>query len=295
MNRTKKNPASYFYLSLCILCWALIPVASKKILAELDNYQMLFFSAILSTLILGAILITEGKTETLKQYSKRDYFRMGMLGFLGTFLYYVLLYRAFSLTTASEGFILAYTWPTLVVILAFFILKEALTLNKILALCISFLGIVVIVTHGQVSSFHFSNAAGDLLALSGAFIFAVFSILGKKYNFDKTISVFIYFVVSVFFAALALLFFSSVKLPSMACWLWLMLNGLFINGVSYIFWFKALEYGETSMVSNGLYLIPFLSLAYISLLLHERILASSIFGLLMIMIGLVIQSIGDRI
>jgi len=43
------------------------------------------------------------------------------------------------LPKAQEGFILAYTWPIWVLLLAFVILKEQVTLKKILAILISFL------------------------------------------------------------------------------------------------------------------------------------------------------------
>ena len=64
-----------------------------------------------------------------------------------------------------------------------------------------------------------------------------------------------------------------------------------MNGISYIFWFKALEYGDTSVVSHALYLTPFLSLVYIALFLGEQILISSIVGLVIIVSGIVLQSV----
>ena len=100
---------SYLNLGLCILLWASIPVASKKILAELTNLQMLFWSTIFSVIALGALVISQRKVATLSSYLLRDFMRLSWLGFLGAFLYYILLYGAFARTSAAEGFILAYT------------------------------------------------------------------------------------------------------------------------------------------------------------------------------------------
>ena len=80
-------------------------------------------------------------------------------------------------------------------------------------------------------------------------------------------------------------------MPSFHVWLWLLLNGFIVNGVSYIFWFKALENGDTSVISNALYLTPFLSLVSIALFLGEQILLSSIVGLVIIVVGIVLQSV----
>ena len=83
---------SYLSLTLCILLWASIPVASKKILAELTSLQMLFYSSIFSVVALGALVLWQRKIARLASYTLRDYAYLIWLGFLGAFLYYVLLY-----------------------------------------------------------------------------------------------------------------------------------------------------------------------------------------------------------
>ena len=293
-DKTNKTARSFFYLGLCILCWGLIPVVTKQILGELNNLQMLFSSTLFSCLVMGGMVLFQKKASVLATYSIHDYAKIGVLGFLGTYLYYVLLYGALALTSASEGFILAYTWPMLVIILAFPLLKERLTVKKLCSIFISFLGIVVIVTHGSLFTLSFTSLQGDMLALGGAGVFALFSVLGKKYHYDQVASVFMYFVTALACITPTLVLFSSLKMPSFHGWLWLLLNGFVVNGVSYIFWFKALEYGDTSVTSNALYVTPFLSLVYIALFLGEKILISSIVGLAVIVAGIILQSVNLR-
>jgi len=67
-------------------------------------------------------------------------------------------------------------------------------------------------------------------------------------------------------------------------------NGVLVNGVTYVWWFKALEKVDTHIVSTSLYLTPFISLIYIWLFLDEKILFSSIIGLTVIVIGILLQS-----
>lgn len=291
----KKDSSGYIYLALCIIFWASIPVASKKILVELDSLQMLFYSTIFSFIVLGFILLIQKKHKIMRRYSGKDYFIMALLGFLGTYLYYVLLYKAFELTTAQEGFILAYTWPILVLLLSFIILKEKVTLRKIFAVLLSFFGIIIIVTQGKIFSLTFTNLPGDLLALLGAFVFALFSILGKKYNYDKTISAFVYFLSALIFTAISVLIFSPLRAPSLTIWILLLYNGILVNGITYVWWFKALEKVDTHIISTALYLTPFISLIYIWLFLNEKILLSSVIGLIVIVTGILIQSYSDRI
>lgn len=285
-----KKYIGYINLFACILLWASIPVASKKILVELDNYQMLLYSTVFSVVVIGGILLFKRRDISIK-YSAVDHLKMAGLGFLGNYLYYIFLYGALSLTSASEGFILAYIWPVLVVILSFFILKEQVTVLKLLSIFICFFGVVVITTQGNLFAFRFTNVTGNIMALIGAFTFALYSVLGKKVNYERVYSVFAYFLTALIFIVPTVYLKSSFLLPSKGVMLWLIYNGIFVNGISYIFWFNALDRCNTSLLSNLLYLTPFVSLIYIRLVLKETILPSAILGLSIIILGVLLSVI----
>lgn len=279
----------YFNIGLCIMLWGAIPVVSKKAMMDIDNIQLLFYSTVFSTFILGFMVIWEGKWKLIKSYKISNYLHMGSLGFLGNYLYYIFLYGALARTTASEGFIIAYMWPIFVMVLSFLILKEKVTKSKIASITISFLGMVIIATNGNVFSMEFTNPYGDFLAICGAFIFALYSVLGKKVQYDNTFSVFIYFLTALILLIPTMRFTSGFVLPKGDTWIWIVINGCFVNGVSYVFWFKALKYGRTEIIANLLYMTPFVSLIYISLFLDEKILISSIVGLMIIVTGVISQ------
>ncbi len=282
-----KKGMGYIYLSLCILLWAAIPVVSKNILVEMDVFQMLFYTSLISLLTLSIVLIIHKNRP--KNYGRRDYTHMAFLGFLGAYLYYIFLYGAFSLTTAQEGFILAYTWPILVLLLAFVILKEKVTGRKIIAISLSFFGIVIIFTRGDLMELQFTNILGDSLALTGAFIFALFSILGKRAKYDRIVAAFVYFLVATIFSFITMLLLSNFIIPNPTTLAYLLLNGILINGLTYVWWFRALENLETHIVSTSLYLTPFISLLYISLFLPEQVMISSVIGLIIIVAGILLQ------
>ena len=287
---TAPQRISYLNLALCIILWASIPVASKKILVEMSNVQMLFWSTIFSFVVLAGVLVIQGKLRLLARHTAADYGWMGLLGFLGAYLYYILLYGAFALTTAAEGFILAYTWPILVSLLAVVLLGEKLTGRRILAVAISFFGVLVIVTQGRIVSVAFTSLAGDLLALAGAFVFALFSVLGKRARYDQTVSATVYFGVALLAVTVTVLLTDGIPAPSAGVWPWLLYNGVLVNGISYVFWFKALENGDTFVISNALYLTPFLSLLYVYFWLDEAILPSAVVGLVVIVAGIGVQA-----
>ena len=281
---------SYLNLALCILLWATIPVASKKILSELSNLQMLFYSTVFSVFALGALLLWQRKISSLRDYTFRDFANMCWLGFLGAFLYYVLLYGAFARTSAAEGFILAYTWPILISLLAVPLLGERFTPARLLAILISFSGVIAIVTQGQMMALRVENLSGNLLALGGALVFALFSVQGKRASNDLTVAAFVYFCAALICSAAATALSGGLPLPSATVWGWLIYNGLLVNGLSYVFWFKALEHGDTFIVSNLLYLTPAISLLFVLLFLDEPIHASAVSGLILILAGILFQS-----
>ncbi len=281
---------SYLNLALCILLWASIPVASKKILAEITELQMLFYSTVFSVFSLGALVVWQRKMATLASYTLRDYANLSWLGFLGAFLYYVLLYGALARTSAAEGFILAYTWPILISLLAVPLLGERISPARLFAIAISFSGVVVIVTRGRMVELRAENLSGNLLALCGALIFALFSIQGKRAKYDLTIAAFVYFCAALLCASAVIAFGGAMPLPSASVWGWILYNGLLVNGISYLFWFKALEHGDTSIVSNLLYLTPAISLLFVLLLLNEPVHPSAVSGLALIIGGILFQS-----
>jgi drug/metabolite transporter (DMT)-like permease len=63
-------------------------------------------------------------------------------------------------------------------------------------------------------------------------------------------------------------------------------------GITFIFWFKALKLSDnTSKVSNYIYISPFVSLVFIHYIVGETIEITTLYGLALIISGILIQSI----
>jgi len=71
--------------------------------------------------------------------------------------------------------------------------------------------------------------------------------------------------------------------------------GLFEMGITFVFWLKALQFSRTTaQISNFIYITPFLSLLIVSIVIKEKILFSSIIGLVFIITGIIIQQVFGR-
>ena len=68
----------------------------------------------------------------------------------------------------------------LVILLAFPLLRERLTIKKLCSLFISFVGIVVIVTHGRIFTLSLTSLQGDILALGGRVSLLFFPSWGRN-------------------------------------------------------------------------------------------------------------------
>jgi len=290
---TKK--ISYIFVLLAALLWGSTAAVAKLLLANLNNLQVLFFTNLFAFLGLFIIVLLLKKKAIIQSYTRQDYFTFAWMGFLGVFLYAFFLYGALQLLPAQEAFIINYLWPIMVVIFAVLILKEQITLWKLLGIICSFVGVAIVITKGNFSILQFGNTLGILSAIAGAVVYGLFSILGKKQNYDKFVSMMFYYFFSVFYALIAVLIFSKIPAVSFNQLLGLMWLGIFTSGLAFVFWFLALKYGDTTKMSNMIFLTPFISLIYIYILVGEKILISSVIGLVVIVAGILIQSMKENL
>ena len=286
----KKN-FGYIFALLASFLWGSVSAVGKLLLTNLDSLQVLLFINLFAFIGLFAIVWFQNKKMVILTYNKQDYFTFAWMGFLGVFLYPLFFFGALKLLHAQEAFIVNYLWPILVVVFAVLILKEQITPKKILGIIFSFFGIVVVITNGDFSILHLSNVFGILLALAGATVYGLFSVIGKKHNYDKFVSMMFYYFFSLFYALIAVLFFSEIPTISIHQLFGLIWLGFFTSGLGFVFWFLALKYGDTAKVSSIIFITPFISLIYIYFIAGEKILISSILGLVFISIGIFIQSI----
>ena len=189
----ERQKQAYTYAIIAVLLWSTVASAFKVSLRYVDFLQLLFYSCIVSILIFFIILLTQNKLRLLKSYSGKDYLHSAILGFLNPFVYYVVLFKAYSLLRAQEAQPLNYTWQIMLVLLSIPLLKQKIRLLSILAIFISFFGVFVISTRGDVLSFRFTSLGGALLALGSAVIWALFWIYNLRDQRDEVAKLFLNF------------------------------------------------------------------------------------------------------
>lgn len=333
---TRQNKA-YVFAILAVLCWSTVASAFKLTLRHVDYLTLLFYSSCVSTVFLLAVLLVQGKAhlllETVGAHRARNsqaarsrgkehkgaLLRSAANGFLNPFLYYVILFKAYSLLPAQEAQPLNYTWPLMLVLLSAPMLGEKIKPLSILALVISFFGVLVVSTHGDVLGLRFTNLPGAILAMGSAVVWALFWLTNVKDERDEVLKLFLNFLFGFLYIFVTLLILSRLEATAgsghagantnalapaasaagaasfppgldVAGALGCAYAGIVEMGLAFILWLKALRLSEgTARVSNLIFLSPFVSLIFIRFIVGEGILPSSILGLGFIACGILIQ------
>jgi drug/metabolite transporter (DMT)-like permease len=292
MERQKK---AYIYALCAIGMWSTAASAFKISLRSMSYGQLLFWASITSVIVLFIILLIQGKLHLIRQSSLKQHRNSLLLGALNPFVYYAVLFKAYEILPAQEAITLNYTWPIMIVLLSIPLLKQKIRLTSILAICISFVGVIIIVTQGNLQDFTFTGRIGDLLPLGSAVIWAIYWIYNTKYQHDTVVKLFLNFCYGVLFIFIFLLISSDIALPSIKGLLGAVYVGIFEMGLTFVVWLKALENSSTTaQVSNFIYMTPFFSLLIVNLVIGEEILPVSIIGLILIVIGIFIQQYWDH-
>lgn len=283
---------AYLYAAATVLLWSTVASAFKLSLLHLTPLQLLFYANIVSILVLGLVLVAQRKLPLLRQYSRNDLLRCAVLGVLNPFLYYVVLFKAYDLLPAQEAQPLNYTWAITLAILSIPLLKQRLGLRELVAIFVSYFGVVVISTHGDVLSLRFSNTLGVALALGSTVIWALYWIYNTKDKNDPVASLFLNFVFGFPLVALATGLYSSPAVTSLPGLFGAAYVGVFEMGITFVLWLKALRLSSsTAKVGTLIFFSPFLSLVFIHFLVGERILLSTIVGLAFIVAGNILQQL----
>ncbi len=291
---TRERQATLYGLS-AVLLWSTIATAFKLSLRHLSPIELLLFAGSFSTLLLGAILLIQGKLRQVFLCSRNEYLLSIGLGLLNPFLYYLVLLQAYDLLPAQQAQPLNYTWAITLSLLSVPLLKQKVGWQQWLALIVSYCGVLVISTEGNPFSLQFTDPFGVFLALASTVIWALYWIFNTRDHRDPVVGLFVNFLCSFPFVLGYYLLTSERRWPASEGLLGAAYVGTFEMGACFVLWLLALKKTEnTARISNLIFISPFLSLLFIYFLLGETILSSTFVGLVLIVIGLLCQRLGRK-
>ncbi|HNY07394.1 MAG TPA: DMT family transporter [Bacteroidales bacterium] len=288
----KNQKKAYLFALTAVAFWSTMGTAFKLTLNYVGYLQLLLYAALISVCLLFVILLIQHKLYILRQISRKEILLSAGMGFLNPFLYYVVLLKAYSILLAQEAVVLNYVWPIMLVLLSIPILKQKIGWQSILAIIVSFSGTVIITFHGNFSEFTLNNPLGIVLALCSTIIWALFWLLNVKDKREEVSKLFLNFAFGFLYILIFSAFYSDIFIKSWQGLLGACYVGFFEMGITYIIWLMALKLSATTAkVTNLIYLSPFTSLIFIHFIVGEKILISTITGLVLIIAGIVWQQL----
>ena len=279
----------YLYAGLSIFLWSTTATVTKLLLGTLNSMQILVVSSLFAFIFLLIINLIKGNLKELKNYKIKDYLQIAIIGVLGTFLYNLFLYLGIDTLEASQAFIINYLWPIMTVLFACIILKEKMTTRKLIAIILSFVGVIVVTANGNLLNIQKSSIIGAVYCVIAAISYGLFSVLNKQKNYNKYVSMMLFYLVSFIISLIYILCSKSNFILEGNQLIGLLWIGIFTSAIAFTSWALALEKGDTAKISNLAYITPFLSLVWTALILKENLNIYSLIGLIIIVLGIFIQ------
>ncbi len=287
MNSSQKV---YVFALSAILFWSTAAVAFKIALQYMDFIHLLFFSSLSSFLVLFTILLVQNQHKKIFSYSKKQYLYSFVLGLLNPFAYYMVLLKAYSILPAQLAQPLNYTWPIMLILLSALLLKQKLNMISLFAAFVSFFGVYLISLRGGSFSLDIKQPFGIFLATGSSIIWALFWIYNIKDKRPELHKLTLSFFFSVFIIGFSLFLFSNFQIPETKGILAAVYTGFFEMSIAYVLWLKALKLAKRSdKISNLVFISPFFALLWIHLVLGENIYKTTIYGLILILLGIFIH------
>lgn len=281
---------AYLYGMGAVLCWSTVATAFKLSLAHLSPAQLLLLAAITSSVLLAGILQIQGKLGQLKNLTRKNWLISLLFGAVNPFIYYLILLKAYDLLPAQEAQVLNYTWALTMSLLAVPLLGHRLCWQDMVAALLCYAGVLVIATRGDLLGFGFSNLTGVALALISTVLWALYWIFNARDQRDPVVGLFLNFLCALPMITLYCWFTDELVLLPWRGIIGAIYIGIFEMGLPFVMWLTAMKLTKsTAAISNLIFISPLLSLIFISLLLQETIFTSTLYGLVLIITGLLVQ------
>ncbi len=204
-------------------------------------------------------------------------------------------FTGMTMTSLSVICVLLYTAPVFVMLLSVLLFRERMTRSKLLALLLTFSGCCLV--SGLGGETHLSGAA-LLLGLGSGFFYGLYSIF-SRYAIQRGYSSWTITFYTFAFCTVACLFLSdwsaitSTVSADPTLLVWIVLLGLVTAFFPYVLYTRGLEQMESSRAAILASLEPAVATLLGVLVLHEPLTVSNAAGIVLVLGGIAVLSLGN--
>ena len=303
----KVNPqvpriSPYWVMAVGILAISTGAVLTRNAQTQAPSLVIASWRLGLATLILTPFALSRNRQE-IRSIRGRDRLFISLAG-LFLALHFATWITSLEYTTVASSVVFVNTTPLWVALLSPFILKESITRTVMIGMILALIGGLVIALN-DICIISYSTLIcpplselfrgrafiGDLLAICGAIMLALYVMMGRKLRSNYSLVGYIFVVyglAAIVLIGLALLNREQLVGYSPQTYLWLLLIALFPQLLGHSSFNWSLKYVSAAIVSTVLLCEPIGSTILAIVFLHEIPSVVKIFGAILILMGIFI-------
>jgi drug/metabolite transporter (DMT)-like permease len=293
-----KLSLAYLALVATTIAWASSLILAKIVFTE--DVGPIVFVALRYTIACPFLLFAtlqqrrRKTTDSIRKHWKI----LTIAGLSGPFISQIMQYIGLEMSVAGDTLLLINFTPIFAVVLAAFILDEAITTEKLAGLLLATLGATLIVmnTTPDYGTFDIFRVIGDIIVIASTFFFAINGIAGKiaVKSVDAVSTTFYSTLIAVPFLWISAVFLEDItvlfRMSTMA-WIIVLWVAVVNTFIAFILYYESMKYIEASRVQITLNLIGVWGVLMSVIVLNESVTIFQIIGGFLTMVGVVIAQI----
>jgi drug/metabolite transporter (DMT)-like permease len=279
----------YFEALFAVVVWGASFIATKIAVTQVSPISVVWLRfAIGLPILLAAVLMR-------KQFAfpqGKEWLYLTLLGFIGISFHQWLQSNALQTSEATTTAWILATAPAFISILGWLVLKEKLNLVQSLGIVLAMIGVLIVVSKGDLGSLSFEKfgAPGDILILISSVNWAVFSILSRHGLKSQPSTRMTFWVMTIGWLITSAAFvgqgrYTEISHLNARGWWSLIYLGIFTTGLAYIAWFDVLSQLPAAQSGAFLFLEPPSSMVVAAIVLGEKVTVPAIIGGAVILFG----------
>ena len=238
------------------------------------------------------------KSKLDKDAIKKNFVMLALSGaFIG--INWILLFESYNYTTVATATLCYYMQPIFVILASPILLKEKLTLKKVVCVAVALIGMVFVSGVLQTGIPALSEAKGILYGLGAACFYATVVLMNKKITdisaYDKTImQLGMGAIVLSPYVMLTQDFGAATVSMTPSLWLLLLFVGLVHTGVAYALYFDSMKDLKAQTLAIFSYIDPIVAIILSALLLKESMGLYGVIGAVLVLGSTFISELPEK-
>ena len=278
------------FLAITSVGWGFNWPVTKYLLSELPPLTMRGTTGMIGASLLALLAMLRGQSLGVP---REMWPRLVLAAFLNVACWMALMGLALLWLPASEAALIAYTMPVWASILAWPILGERPNLLRVISLVMAFAGLAAIMGGNGFAASE-AKLPGIIMALGGAFGFAVGTVMAKKLplNLPPLSAAAWQIGIGCLPVAIVGLFVEKADVAALSDlgWILIVYSTVVQFCIAYVSWFAALARLPASVAAIGTMAVPVIGVVTSAIALHEPLGIGQIAALIFTLAGVVLAT-----